>query len=114
MRQIFAIIILICWVLSTFTTNAEPVFVLDHASHIQTIHKKNSESEAPNHYQSFSEIDLKEDRSKLFMTLLLNDINDLFWFSNVIYYSEHSYNLIDSVILPLHCPLFIADRQILI
>lgn len=117
MRQIFSILILVSWILSTLSTHAEPTLVLDHSSHIQTIHKKNSESETPDHYQSFSEIDLKDERSKLLffnLILFLTDINDLYLLSIITSYSQHSYDLNEFVIFPPHCPLYIADRQILI
>ena len=80
MKQIISILLLACWTLSSLTAQVESYLVSDHTSHVQSIVKQNSESESPDHYQSFSEIDLKDEKSRLLLltlTFILPELNDL-------------------------------------
>ncbi len=116
MKQVISIILLICWTLSSLNANTETPLVLDHGSHLQNIIKHNSESESPDHYQSFSEIDIEDERNRLVLLLfvsILPEIN-VSKFSNLGYYSEHCHAFHVSVLISLHLPLYIKDRQLLI
>jgi len=117
MKQVISILILFSWTLSSLSAKTESLLVLDYTTHVQSIVKQNSKSESPDHYQSFSEIDLKDEKSRLLLLTLvfiLPELNDLYWYSNLTYYSAHCHEFHASEVIPIHSPQYITNRQILI
>jgi hypothetical protein len=116
MKLVISILLLFSWTLSSLSAKTEAPLVLDHSSHIQSIFKQNSESESPEHYQSFSEIDIEVERDRLVLFLFVSILPELkdTKFSNLAYYSEHFHAFNLPALISLHLPLYIKDRQFLI
>lgn len=117
MKIIFSILLLFCWTFTSLSAKIHSPLVFDQTAHIQSILKQNSESELPEHYQSFSEIDLKDEKNRFLLftiSSLLPELNDSFSFSKLIYYSLHFYSLHVTVVFILHLPLYMVVRHLLI
>lgn len=116
MKLIFSIL-LISWTFSSLSAKIHSPLVFDQTAHIQSVLNQNSKSELPEHYQSFSEIDLKEEKSRFILLMfgsVVPELNDFISFLNFIFSSFHSYAFYLTYVFTPHLPLYISVRHILI
>ncbi|MCX7743958.1 MAG: hypothetical protein N2167_05265 [Flavobacteriales bacterium] len=117
MKRIFSILILCCWTLSSLYSTTDLKVIAGENSFIQPEIHKNSDGKLPIHYQLYSEIEFESEFQKSNGLIPSFSAAEHLKISHIDYrifqpYTLSYFNFLFSY--PLHVPVFLKNRIILI